>query len=90
MPNGKPGDHPLTDIVVHGWRVYSERADALVREIDALGGGDELAPLLLTEYNQFDNPDVRRLERVLGEMRDRLRGAKEARGREPGPGSGER
>lgn len=38
MPNGKPGDHPLTDILVHGRRVYSEAADALVREIASLGG----------------------------------------------------
>lgn len=37
MPNGKPGDHPLTDIIIYGRRVYSERADALVREIVELG-----------------------------------------------------
>ena len=33
MANGKPGDHPYTDIVVHGRRVYSELADDLVRRI---------------------------------------------------------
>ncbi len=30
MPNGKPGDHPLTDIIIHGLPVYSRKADALV------------------------------------------------------------
>lgn len=36
MPNGKPGDHPLTDICVHGRRTFSEEADHLVREIVSL------------------------------------------------------
>src|SRR5712691_12716137 len=31
MPNGKPGDQPLTDIIVHG----------LIREILQLGGSDQ-------------------------------------------------
>src|SRR5712691_10446020 len=38
MPNGKPGDQPLTDITVHGLAVYSPKADALIREIVQLGG----------------------------------------------------
>jgi hypothetical protein len=73
MPNGKPGDHPLTDIVVHGRRVYSERADALVREIVALGGQERIGDLLIAEYNEYDRPNVSQLERVLAEIRDRLR-----------------
>jgi hypothetical protein len=36
MPNGKIGDHPYTDIVVHCRDVYSAAAAALVREIDRL------------------------------------------------------
>lgn len=36
MPNGKPGDHPLTDILVYGRDVYSARVAALVREIAAI------------------------------------------------------
>jgi hypothetical protein len=70
MPNGKPGDHPLTDILVHGRRVYSEAADALVREIASLGGARRIADLLFFEFNDRQNPDVRRLERVLAEVRD--------------------
>lgn len=34
MPNGKPGDHPITDIVVHRSRVFGEPFDDLIREID--------------------------------------------------------
>ncbi|REK09473.1 MAG: hypothetical protein DWQ37_18760 [Planctomycetota bacterium] len=33
MPTGKPGDHPYTDIVVHGAEVYGSEIDDLVREI---------------------------------------------------------
>ena len=72
MPNGKPGDHPLTDIVVHGRRVYSARADSLVRRIVELGGRDEIEEMLFLEYNEMDRPDVARLERVLAEIHDRL------------------
>jgi hypothetical protein len=37
MPNGKPGDHPLTDIVVHRTEVFGDRIDTLIRELDAQG-----------------------------------------------------
>lgn len=76
MPNGKIGDHPLTDIIIHGRRVYSERADLLVRQIVELGGREEIADLLLLEYNDLENPDISKLEHVLTEIHDRLlRGA---------------
>jgi S-adenosylmethionine hydrolase len=74
MPNGKPGDHPFTDIVIHGRDVYSPRAANLVREIVKLcddKGRRELADLLFFEYDELANPDVKKLEAVLTEMRDR-------------------
>jgi hypothetical protein len=78
MPNGKPGDHPITDILVHHRRVYSETADALVREIADLGGEREIADMLYTEYNEYSKPDVPKLERLLTAIRDRrLREARE-------------
>jgi len=80
MPNGKPGDHPLTDIIIHGLAVYSPKADALVREIVQLGGRKEIEDMLLTRYNTFLNPDVAELERVLTEVRDRLSQAVKDRG----------
>jgi len=73
MPNGKPGDHPYTDITIHGRDVYSKRAAALVREIASLVDEKtrrQLADLLYSEYNEFLKPDVAKLERVLTEMRD--------------------
>ena len=76
MPNGKPGDHPYTDIVLHGCRVYSERVDALVREVAALGGGDEISDRLWDEFDQNRHPDLDRLERILTEARDRLKASR--------------
>jgi hypothetical protein len=76
MPNGKPGDHPYTDIVVHGLRVYSATADALVREIATLadeGTRRQLSAMLFQRYNEHERPDVRALERELTQLRDRLR-----------------
>ncbi|MFV2068183.1 MAG: hypothetical protein ACC645_14520 [Pirellulales bacterium] len=42
MPNGKPGDHPLTDILTHGIGVYGEEADQLIRKISSLCSRNEL------------------------------------------------
>jgi hypothetical protein len=42
MPNGKPGDHPLTDILVHKLRVYGGEADELIRKIAELCSNREL------------------------------------------------
>jgi hypothetical protein len=41
MPNGKPGDHPLTDLFNHGLPVYGEVADELIREIAKLCSNEE-------------------------------------------------
>jgi hypothetical protein len=83
MPNGKPGDHPYTDIVTHGRDVYSARAANLVREIAKLSDEKtrrKLADLLLFEYNEFNRPDVSKLESVLTEIRDKaLQDARERR-----------
>jgi predicted cupin superfamily sugar epimerase len=73
MPNGRPGDHPITDILIHGLRVYSRAADALIREIVQLGGRDEISDMLLFQYNQYARPNTRELKRVLTGIRDRLR-----------------
>lgn len=86
MPNGKPGDHPYTDIVLHGRRAYSATADALVREIATLADERtrrELARTLFERYNEWAEPDLAGLERELTELRDRLRQEASARGWEP-------
>jgi hypothetical protein len=45
MPNGKPADHPLTDLLNWHLRAFDLGVDELIREIDALGGRHELDAL---------------------------------------------
>ncbi len=42
MANGKPGDHPLTDILWHGMEVYGPEADELIRKMSRLSSPREL------------------------------------------------
>ncbi len=82
MPNGKQGDHPYTDMVIHHLDVYSRKATELVRQIAQLGDEKtrrELGDMLWREYNPYNKPDVAKLEGVLSELRDRV--YKEARAR---------
>jgi hypothetical protein len=74
MPNGKAGDHPITDIVNHRLKVYSERVDGLIREIVALGGRNRISNLLVSEFSHLSNPDLRETERVFTGIRDELKG----------------
>ncbi len=36
MPNGKSGDHPITDIMIHGRSVYGDPLDSELRALGAL------------------------------------------------------
>lgn len=40
MPNGKPGDHPLTDIVKHRLPMFGDEIDEEIRRIDAIASND--------------------------------------------------
>lgn len=79
MPNGKPRDHPLTDVLVHGMEVFGPRADGLIREIVDLGGKAELeqqVDLLRIDPRFSANvreEDIASLETELTRLRDRLR-----------------
>ena len=42
MPNGKAGDHPLTDLLEWGHPVFGSPIDDLLIEVDELGGRAEL------------------------------------------------
>jgi hypothetical protein len=42
MPNGKPGDHPLTDIIVHKIETYGPDADDYIRGINDFSSRHEL------------------------------------------------
>jgi hypothetical protein len=76
MPNGKPGDHPLTDILIHDRNIYSPLARDLVREIATLADEKtrrELGELLYTKYNEYNKPDIVKLEAYLTGLRDNLK-----------------
>ena len=45
MPNGKPGDHPITDIVAHGATVFTPEIDGLIRDLDKFDYWNEIASL---------------------------------------------
>jgi hypothetical protein len=36
MPNGKPGDHPISDLMVHHIAVYGEPLDTQLRQLGEL------------------------------------------------------
>ena len=80
MPNGKPGDHPITDIMVHGLRVYSPEVDDLVRRIVQLGGRSKLETMLCSEYSPSRDPDITRLRGELVRIRDQLSSESTERG----------
>jgi len=60
MPNGAPGDHPLTDITVHGTLTYSRKADAAIRKIEECFPATGLWDLLYLLYR--DGRNVKREE----------------------------
>jgi hypothetical protein len=68
MPNGKQGDHPITDIV--SWKIprFSPKADALIAEIVQLGGQSELE----RTFDLFQPPPIDTFESALQQMRDLL------------------
>ncbi|MFP4597633.1 MAG: hypothetical protein ACLFVJ_05245 [Persicimonas sp.] len=66
MPNGKPGDHPYTDIVVHGHDFYTDDIDELIRKIAKHGGHKALSDIDLLSYGW--HPD----DEKLTDLRQRL------------------
>jgi hypothetical protein len=75
MPNGRPGDHPLTDVVLHQAEIYGRDIDDLIREVAELS---RFAPFRSMERLLWDaqgNPSVRpKLKRRLEKARARLEG----------------
>jgi hypothetical protein len=56
--NGKPGDHPVTDILVHKHAVYGREADELIRKIAALCSRRELDEWWEREIGWSKDPDL--------------------------------
>jgi hypothetical protein len=64
VPNGRPGDHPYTDIIVHGREVFSAEVTRLAKEIDGLGddrASELLANLLSRMSPELGHPSNRKL-----------------------------
>jgi len=76
MANGKPGDHPLTDILVHKRKVYGREADDLVRKIAELCSHRESDEWWSREIGWSPDSDSvigksqRRLDELLQRARD--------------------
>ena len=57
MPNDKPGDHALSDILVHGREVYGPEADDLIRGISEFSSKYELYEWWNAEIKGCTDPD---------------------------------
>jgi hypothetical protein len=85
MPNGKPGDHPLTDLLSWGHAAFGPPIDDLLKEIDARGGRVHLVEGDLAEKlwdlwpkwgrRSGDQPQLDALEQQLRRLRDELTGS---------------
>jgi len=75
MPNGKPGDHPINDIVDHGLEVFTPEIDALILEISKLLSRERMWEM----FNWFSPPPDEEFRKQLFEVVEHLR--KEARDR---------
>ncbi|MCA9120592.1 MAG: hypothetical protein H6822_35280 [Planctomycetaceae bacterium] len=70
MGNGRPYDHPLTDIINHRILTFSETADDLIRQIALL-----IPPQKIDEYVNWQSPPPiaefeAELRTILTQLRD--------------------
>lgn len=77
--NGKPGDHPINDILDHGLPVFSETIDDLVRRVAEYYPRERLWDL----FPWFSPPPLPEFELQLRERLARLEAEARERGWEP-------
>lgn len=68
MPNGRPGDHPYTDIVTHGSTMFSSKVTELVKAVDDVGprsAKQEVRTLLWITPRDPSGEEVKLLEEAL-------------------------
>jgi hypothetical protein len=63
VPNGKIGDHPLSDIIVHREEVFGDRIDGLIRELARFTSMQRLYKM----FDWFDPPPLSEFEMQLEE-----------------------
>ena len=73
MANGRPGDHPLTDILNHRILTFSERADELIRQRAELVLRQDLGSYV----NWKSPPPIEEFEAQLEATLKRLRDAQQ-------------
>jgi hypothetical protein len=73
--NGKPGDHPLTDILVHKLEVFSPETDELIRGISDCSSRHELYEWWNTEIKDSTDRELvqRKAEVRYAELLQRTR-----------------
>lgn len=75
MANGRPGDHPYTDIVIHGYTKFSSKVTEIVEAVDDKGphsAKQEVRTLLwITPRNPSDE-EVKRLEEALEKIQQHV------------------
>jgi hypothetical protein len=76
MPNGKIGDHPLTDILIHHRKTYGRKADNVIRKIAELSSDRELQEWWASEIG-WDCKRKEVLRRARAKYDDLLLRAKE-------------
>ena len=90
MPNGKPGDHWVTDLTYWNRPVFGEPVDSLLKEIMALGGERILERSPWREQlwhlwprwgrSEAKDTDIAALAEPLTQLRDRLKTEARERG----------
>lgn len=78
MPNGRPGDHPLTDIFQHKLETYGPEADRLMRLIGEMMDWEDLSTWWDRELTGGKSPDE--ILRRVREKYSELLGEREAPG----------
>jgi hypothetical protein len=76
MANGKPGDHPINDIVDHNPQVFSPEIDAMVRQIATLVPRYRMWEM----FDWLSPPPVAELEKQVREVLRQLRADAKDRG----------
>ena len=83
MPNGRPGDHPISDILAHNQEVYGPEIDNMVRELYRITGNSERIDEIFDSI-EWQSPDARddfkgKLQEALKEVSEQKKRATQYR-----------
>lgn len=79
MPNGRHGDHPLTDILLHGHSTYPADIDDIVKKLAASPRFNDVrervAQILWDDWPSWANakPDFAKVRRALLDIENELK-----------------